>query len=72
MAFAFDAVFGNEFPIELAGAMFQQFLKRGADGGFVLDAELLEFGERIVIGGYGLVRWLQRERRHGAKCAPEI
>ena len=47
------------------GAVFEQFLKGGADGGFVLDAELGEFGERIVIGGNGLVRWLQHERRHG-------
>ena len=31
--------------IKLPGAMFEQFVKRGADGGFVFDAELGEFGE---------------------------
>jgi hypothetical protein len=36
------------------GAMFEQFLKGGADGGFVLDAEPGELGERIVIGGSSL------------------
>ncbi len=51
--------------------MFEQFLKGGADGGFVLDAELGEFGERIVIGGYGLVRGLEGQARHGAKFARE-
>ena len=47
--FAFDGVFENEFPIELAGAMFEQFLKRRADGGFVFDAVLFKFGEVVVI-----------------------
>ena len=45
LAFAFDGIFGNELPIELAGAMFEQFLKRGADGGLVFDAEPGKCGE---------------------------
>src|SRR5450759_3985201 len=31
----------------------------------MLDAELFKFGERIVIGGYGLVRWFEGQARHG-------
>ena len=54
LAFAFNGVFGDEFRIELAGAVFEQFVKRGADGGFVFDAEPDKFGERIVIGGNDL------------------
>jgi hypothetical protein len=52
-------LFGNEFPIELAGAMFKQFLKRGTDGGFVLDAELGELRRIVVIGTDNLVRGFQ-------------
>lgn len=67
LTFACDGVFGNEFPIELAGAVFEQFLKCRANSGFVLDAKLGKFGERIVVGGYGLVRWLQGQTRHGRR-----
>ena len=56
LTFAFDAVFGNKFPIKQAGAVFEQFVKRGADGDFALGAEPGEFGERIVAAAYGLVR----------------
>jgi hypothetical protein len=69
LALAFDGVFGNELPIELAGAGFEQFVKRGADGGFVFDAELRKLGERIVIGAYGLVRWLEGQARHEQEFA---
>ena len=65
LTLAFEGVFRNEFPIELTGAVFEQFLKRGADGGFMLDAELGKLGERVVIGGYGFVRWLEGQARHG-------
>ena len=58
-AFAFDGIFGNEFPIELAGAGFEQFLKGGADSGFVFDAELLEFFKIVVISNDAFVRGLE-------------
>ena len=46
LAFAFDGVFGDQFQVELAGAVFEQLLKGGADGGFVFDAKPGEFGEQ--------------------------
>ena len=52
LSLAFDGVFGNQLPIELAGAGFEQCVKGGADGAFVLDAELLKLREIVVIGGY--------------------
>ena len=63
-AFAFDRIFGNEFPIELAGAGFEKLLKCGADSGFVFDAELFELGEILVIGDHAFVRGLERQLRH--------
>jgi hypothetical protein len=44
VALALEGVFRNEFPIELPGAGFEQFVKGGTDGGFVFDAELFKFG----------------------------
>lgn len=55
LVFVFAGVFGNELPFELAGAVFEQFVNRGADGSFVFDAKLGKFGERIVIDAIGLV-----------------
>jgi hypothetical protein len=57
--FALDGIFGNEFPIELTGADFEQFLKCGADGGFVLDAEFFKLRQIVVIGTDNLVRGFQ-------------
>ncbi|MGA2174357.1 MAG: hypothetical protein ABSH38_05160 [Verrucomicrobiota bacterium] len=65
LALALDGVFGNEGPIELPGAVFEQFLKGGSDGGFVGDAQLGKFGERVVIGAHGPLRWLEIQARHG-------
>lgn len=68
-AFAFGAVFGDEFPIELAATGFEQSLEGGTDGAFVLDAELVELGKGVVIvlddfvGGLEL----QRHRRERLK-----
>jgi hypothetical protein len=45
--------------------MFEQFVKGGADSAFVFDAQPGEFGERIVISGYGLVRGLEGQARRG-------
>ena len=64
LTFAADAKFRNEFPIELAGAVFEQFLKGGADGGFVLDAELGKFGEAGVISGNLFMGGLEIQARH--------
>ncbi len=55
LAFALDCVFGDEVPIEVAGAVFEEFLKGEADGGFVLDAEPGEPGQRLVVECHGLV-----------------
>ena len=65
VAFAFDGVFGNEFPIKLAGAVFEQFVKGGTNGGFVFDAELVELRQIVVIGGNGPVGGLESQARHG-------
>ena len=52
LALASNGVFGNEFPIELAGAVFEELLKGEADGAFVFDAELGELGQRFVVNCY--------------------
>jgi len=57
--------FRDEFPIKLAGAVFEQFLEGGADGGFVGDTQFVKFGQRVVISDYGLVRGLESQARHG-------
>ncbi len=64
-AFALEGEFGDEFPIELAGTMFEQFLKGGADGGFVFDAELFELGQAFVINEDGLVGGLRGQAGPG-------
>jgi hypothetical protein len=61
---ATDAELGDELPIKLAGAEFKEFLKGGAHGGLVLDAELGKFGQVVVIGSYDFVRGLEFQRRH--------
>ena len=66
-ALALEGVFRDEFPIELAGAVFQQFVEGGTDGGFVCDAELGEFGQAVVINDNLLVRGLEVEARHGGR-----
>jgi hypothetical protein len=60
-AFAFDFVFGDEFPVERAGAGVEEFL----EGGFVGDAELVELGEGAVAGLDAFVAGFEVER-HGA------
>ena len=65
LAPAFGAIRGYELPIELAGAVFQKFVKGRSDGAFVPHAEPVEFGEGLVILQNRLVGRLKRKRRHG-------
>ena len=65
LALALDGVFGDERPIELAGAGFEQLLEGAADGGLVLDAELGEIGQGLVVKGDWFMGWLQLEAGHG-------
>src|ERR1017187_9906263 len=45
LAGAADFPFGHEGPVVLAGAVVEQALKSGADGGFVSDAEIVELAQ---------------------------
>ena len=65
-ALGLERILRDELPlvgaafVDERGAVFQQCLERGAHGGLVLHAELLEFGERFVISGDALVIWFER------------
>ena len=59
-----EGVFGHEGPAALAGAVFEEGLEGGADGGFVGDAEVCKPVERGVIVFDGLVRGFKVESGH--------
>ena len=65
LAFPLDRILGNEFPIELAGTEFEEFLKSRADRGLVLNAKFLKPCERGVIGGDCFVRRLETQGGRG-------
>ena len=50
-----DGVLGNEGPADLAGAVFEEGLEGGADGGLVGEVEVGEAVEGGGVGVYGLV-----------------
>jgi hypothetical protein len=49
LARAADFPFGDEGPAVLAGAMVEQALASGADGGFVGDAEVVELAQGGIV-----------------------
>ena len=65
LARAADFPFGDEGPVVLAGAVIEQALESGADGGFVGDAEVVELAQGGVVILDRLVRWLQFQPLHG-------
>jgi hypothetical protein len=64
LARAADFPFGNEGPVVLAGAVVEQALESGADGGFVGDAEVVELAQGGVVILDRLMRWLQFQPLH--------
>src|ERR1039458_5690837 len=65
LARAADFPFRDEGPVVLAGAVVEQALESGADGGFVRDAEVVELAQGGVIILDRLVRGLQFQPLHG-------
>ena len=65
LARAADFPFGDEGPVVLAGAVVEQALESGADGGFVGDAEVVELAQGRIVILDRLVRWLQFQPLHG-------
>jgi hypothetical protein len=65
LARAADFPFGDEGPVVLAGAVVEQALKSGADGGFVGDAEVVKLAQGRIVILDRLVRWLQFQPLHG-------
>ena len=49
----------------LAGAVVEQALESGADGGFVGDAEVVKLAQGRIVILDRLVRWLQFQALHG-------
>lgn len=45
-----DWVFGDEGPVELAGAFFQEVAEGFADVAFVVEIGSAEFGEGFIVG----------------------
>ena len=64
LARAADFPFGDEGPVVLAGAVVEQALESGADGGFVGDAEVVELAQGGVVILDRLMRWLQFQPLH--------
>ena len=64
LARAADFPFGDEGPVVLAGAVVEQALESGADGGFVGDAEVVELTQSRIVILNRLVRWLQFQPLH--------
>ena len=62
---AADFPFGDEGPVVLAGAVVEQALESGADGGFVGDAKVVELAQGGVVILDRLVRGLQFQPLHG-------
>src|ERR1022692_4470647 len=60
-----DFPFRDEGPVVLAGAVVEQALENGADGGFVGDAEVVELAQGRIAVLDRLVRWLQFQPLHG-------
>src|ERR1035441_5832155 len=65
LARAADFPFGDEGPVVLAGAVVEQALKSGADGGFVGDAEVVKLAQGRIVILDRLVRWLEFQPLHG-------
>jgi hypothetical protein len=65
LAGAADFPFRDKGPVVLAGAMIEQALESGADGGFVGDAEVVELAQSGVVILDRLVRGLQFQPLHG-------
>ena len=60
-----DGVLGHEGPAGLAGAVLEEVLEGGADGGLVGYAEVGEPVEGGVVGFDGLVGGFEGEGGHG-------
>jgi hypothetical protein len=56
LALAPEGVLGHEFPVELAGAGFEQGLEGQAHRGFVRHAQARKIREAVVVGSNDLVR----------------
>ena len=67
-----DGVLGHEGPAELAGAVFEQGLEGGADGGLAGDVEVGEAAEGGVVVFDGLVAGFEVESGHSRVDRREI
>jgi hypothetical protein len=65
LARAADFPLGDEGPVVLAGAVVEQTLESGADGGFVADAEVVELAQGGVVILDRLVRGPQFQPLRG-------
>ena len=65
LARAADFPFGDEGPVVLTGAVVEQALESGADGGFVGDAEVVELAQGGVVILDRRARALQFQPVHG-------
>lgn len=67
-----DGVFGDEGPVELAGALFEEVFEGGADVAFVVEACSAECGEGFVVGLDGGVVGFEIELGHRTSGYGEV
>ena len=71
LARAADFPLGDEGPVVLAGAVVEQALESGADGGLMGDAEVVELAQGGVVILDRLVGRFEIERPHGEGSTPK-